>query len=68
MLLSTGAAMVCTFGDVTDDGRAAVEEAGILCAFTTKNSWAHIGDDVRALPRVRMNGGTSLDGFVSQIS
>lgn len=67
-ILGTTEAFAYPFGDVTDDGRAAVEEAGILCAFTTKNSWAHIGDDVRALPRVRMNGGTSLDGFVSQIS
>ncbi len=44
------------FGDVTDDGRAAVRDAGILCAFTTQNSWAHVGDDVTALPRGRDPG------------
>lgn len=67
-ILGTTEAFAYPFGDVTDDGRAAVEEAGILCAFTTKNAWAHVGDDVRSLPRVRMNGDTSLDGFISLIS
>lgn len=31
------------FGDVTDDGRAAVRDAGILCAFTMQNSWGSRG-------------------------
>ena len=56
------------FGDVTDDGKAAVDEAGILCAFTTKNSWAHVGDDVRALPRVRISGEYELAGFKSLVN
>ena len=56
------------FGDVTDDGRAAVRDAGILCAFTTQNSWAHVGDDVTALPRVRISGDYSLDSFIALVN
>lgn len=56
------------FGDVTDDGRAAVRDAGILCAFTTQNSWAHMGDDVTALPRVRISGEYSLDSFIALVN
>ena len=55
------------FGDVTEDGKAAVDEAGILCAFTTKNAWAHVGDDVRALPRVRISGEYELEGYKSLV-
>ena len=53
------------FGDVTDDGRAAVRDTGILCAFTMQNSWAHVGDDITALPRVRISGEYSLDSFIA---
>lgn len=67
-VLGTTEAFAYPFGDVTDDARQAVDEADILCAFTTKNSWAHVGDDVRSLPRVRMSGGTSLEGFIGSIS
>ena len=56
------------FGDVTEDGKAAVDEAEILCAFTTQNSWAHVGDDVRALPRVRISGEYELAGFESLVN
>lgn len=56
------------FGDVTDDAREAVDEAGVLCAFTTENDWASVGDDVRALPRVRISGGNSLDSFKSLVN
>lgn len=56
------------FGDVTDDGRAAVRDAGIPCAFTTQNSWAHVGDDVTALPRVRISGEYSLDSFIALVN
>ena len=56
------------FGDVTDDGRAAVRDAGILCAFTTQNSWAHVGGDVTALPRVRISGEYSLDSFIALVN
>ena len=53
---------------MTEDGREAVREAGILCAFTTQNSWAHVGDDVTALPRVRISGEYELAGYVSLVN
>lgn len=56
------------FGDVTDDARAAVRDAGILCAFTTQNSWAHVGDDTTSLPRVRISGEYSLDSFIALVN
>ena len=45
--------------------RAAVRDAGILCAFTMQNSWAHVGDDITALPRVRISREYSLDSFIA---
>ncbi len=67
-ILGTTEAFAYPFGDVTADGQQAVREAGILCAFTTQNSWAHVGDDVTALPRVRISGEYELTGFVSLVS
>lgn len=67
-ILGTTEAFAYPFGDVTEDGREAVREAGILCAFTTQNSWAHVGDDVTALPRVRISGEYELAGYVSLVN
>ena len=52
------------FGDTTPDGQEAVSEAGLNCAFTTKNDWCYIGDDVTALNRVRISGEYSIDSFI----
>lgn len=69
--LNTSAAMLgChnafayPFGDVTDDGKAAVAEAGFLAGVTTANDWAYIGDDVRALNRVRISSSYTIDSYV----
>ncbi|MBM6943044.1 DUF5011 domain-containing protein [Collinsella intestinalis] len=67
-VLGTHEALAYPYGDVTDDARAAVDDAGILCAFTTENRWATPGDDLRSLPRVRISGEYTLDGFVSLVS
>lgn len=67
-VLGTTEALAYPYGDVTDDARAAVDDAGILCAFTTENRWAKRGDDVRALPRVRISGEYTIDGFRSLVS
>lgn len=67
-VLGTTEALAYPYGDVTDDARAAVDDAGILCAFTTENRWARRGDDVRALPRVRISGEYTIDGFRSLVS
>ena len=52
------------FGDTTPDGQKAVSEAGLNCAFTTKNDWCYIGDDATALNRVRISGEYSIDSFI----
>ena len=57
-------ALAYPYGDVTDDGKAAAQEAGVQCAFTTENRWACVGDDVYALPRVRISGTYTQEGFV----
>ncbi|AEB06749.1 polysaccharide deacetylase [Coriobacterium glomerans PW2] len=62
-ILGTTEAFAYPFGDVTDAGRDAVREAGILCGFTTKNDWAYKNDDTTALPRVRISDKTSIDSF-----
>ena len=67
-ILGTTEAFAYPFGDVTADGQQAVREAGILCAFTTQNSWAHVGDDVTALPRVRISGEYELAGFMALVN
>lgn len=64
----TTEAFAYPFGDVTEDGKAAVKEAGILCAFTTVNGWARIGDDCSELPRVRINGSVSLDSYINLVT
>ena len=63
-MLQTSEAFAYPYGDTTDDAMTCIDEAGILCAFTTENRWAQIGEDCRALPRVRVSGDYSFDGFV----
>lgn len=66
-VVGSGQAFAYPFGDVTDDAEAAVEETGVLCAFTTENRRAAVGDDVYALPRVRISGDYTLDGYKSLV-
>lgn len=63
-IVGSGQAFAYPFGDTTEDGQAAVGEAGMLCAFTTVNDWDYVGNDVTALSRVRISGEYSLDSFV----
>ncbi len=62
-----GDAFAYPYGDYTDDCRQAVEDAGFLCAVTTENRRAEVGDDPLLLPRVRMLQGQTLEGFISLI-
>ena len=55
------------FGDITEDGKAAVAEAGFDVAFSTVPGKVHVGDDYRALMRVRVNGGTSLQYYIDHL-
>ena len=63
-IVGSGQAFAYPFGDTTPDGQKAVSEAGLNCAFTTKNDWCYIGDDVTALNRVRISGEYSIDSFI----
>lgn len=62
-----GDAFAYPYGDYTDDCRTAVEDAGFVCAVTTENRRAQVGDDPLLLPRVRMVEGQSLEGFISLV-
>lgn len=55
------------FGDYTEEGCAALEEAGLLCAVTTENSKCYPGDNPYLLPRVRMIGSQTLAEFIAAI-
>lgn len=67
-MLQVHNAFAYPFGDVTEDGKVAVEISGYQCGFTTKNDWCYIGDDVRALNRVRIQGNISLSSYASLVS
>jgi peptidoglycan/xylan/chitin deacetylase (PgdA/CDA1 family) len=61
-------AMAYPFGDNNETAWAALEEAGVLCAFTVENDRDYIGDNPYALNRVRILGTTSLDSFEYLVS
>jgi len=56
------------FGDYNDSEKQLLAEAGYKIAVTTEYGKAQIGMDKLQLPRIRMNGGTSLDGFITSIN
>ncbi len=66
-VLGSSAAFAYPYGDYTDEARAAVLEAGILCSFTTEYDWVRVGDDPSALPRVRIVGDAGLEAFKGSI-
>ena len=63
-LVGASNAFAFPFGDITEDGKKAVEEAGIDVAFSTVQGKVYPGDDYRALKRVRVNGGNSLQYYI----
>lgn len=62
-----GDAFAYPYGDYTDECRTAVQDAGFICAVTTENRRAEVGDDPLLLPRVRMSLGQSLDSFIALV-
>ncbi len=56
-------AMAYPFGDNNETAWAALEDAGVLCAFTVKNAQVSPGDNPYALNRVRVSGDYSLESF-----
>lgn len=51
------------YGDNNENAWAAMEEAGVLCAFTIENRRVEVGDPVESLPRVRIAGEYTQEGF-----
>lgn len=58
-----GEAFAYPYGDYTQGCRDIVEQAGFLCAVTTKGGKARPGMDPLLLPRVRMSMGQTLADF-----
>lgn len=63
LLLGTTEAFAYPFGDNNETARAALREAGVLCAFTINNDRVYPGDDPTILSRVRISGEYSLESF-----
>lgn len=55
------------YGDCPDFAPAALGDCGYLCAFTVQNDQVRKGDDPYKLPRVRMFGSSTLEGFEYQV-
>ncbi len=66
-ILGTNDAFAYPYGDMTEDAKAAVKDAGIKVAFSTEYGKVHEGADFRALPRVRVQGYNSLDAYIATI-
>lgn len=56
------------YGDVTDNGKDAIKQANILCAFTTQYGKVKKGADLTELPRVRVLGEASLQSYIVSIN
>ena len=65
----TGAnhAFAFPYGDITEDGKAAVAECGIECAFSTVYGRVEVGEDYRALDRIRVQGANSLESWIATL-
>lgn len=66
-IVQNSEAFAYPYGDVIDNAKEAVKEANILCSFTTHYGKVKIGDDLTALPRVRVIGTNSLTGYINSI-
>ncbi len=55
------------YGDYTDTALEAVEESGVLLAFTTEGGKVKVGEDFRKLSRVRVSGGNSLQSWIDSL-
>ena len=62
-ILGTTEAFAYPYGDNNENAWAAMEEAGVLCAFTIENRRVEVGDPVEVLPRVRIAGEYTQEGF-----
>lgn len=55
------------YGDVTVQGQQAIQEAEILCAFTTEYGKVKKGQDPTKLPRVGVLGESSLQSYIASL-
>jgi Predicted xylanase/chitin deacetylase len=62
-VLGNTEAFAYPFGDNNENAWAAMDEAGVLCAFTIENRRVVPGDAPEALPRVRIAGDYTQEGF-----
>ena len=66
-LVKSRDAFAYPFGDVTEEGLAAVKELDIKAAFTTKYGKVKPGADFRQYPRVRVSGDQSLQSYIASL-
>ncbi len=66
-LVKSREAFAYPFGDVTEEGLAAVKELDIKAAFTTKYGKIKKGADFRQYPRVRVSGDQSLQSYIASL-
>lgn len=66
-LTKSNNAFAFPYGDITEDGKTAVEEAGIGVAFSTVHDKVYVGDDFRNLCRIRVSGGNGLAQYVANL-
>lgn len=62
-ILGTTEAFAYPYGDNNENAWAAMEKADVLCAFTVENRRVKPGDNPYALPRVRIAGEYTQEGF-----
>lgn len=67
-ILGTTEAVAYPFGDNNETAWAALEEAGVQCAFTIENRRIVSGDEPMALPRVRISNGYGADSFAGVVA
>lgn len=61
-------ALAYPFGDNHEIAWEALQDAGVLCAFTVKNDRIRPGDNPLALNRVRVSSEYSLDSFINLVA
>jgi peptidoglycan/xylan/chitin deacetylase (PgdA/CDA1 family) len=61
-------AMAYPYGDNNETAWAALQEAGVLCAFTVVNNRDYPGDNPYALNRVRILGTIDIDSFAGLVA
>lgn len=67
-IIGSSDAIAYPFGDVTENTLNITSAAGIKLGFTTKYGKVYSGMDKLKLPRIRVNRGISLTGFINTIS